>query len=282
MIALPTASDPTESLADWVELQALKSRDRSFSSANLVKFIRQTGSTDAITSVHGDSGSELSQSIAQDAFAEIDNRLKACGVGAYPFEVQKGLLQARPNPEAFPYSLCAHATLGYLGGPGNNVESVRFGAPRKVPLAKLSQAIDNLCGAIGEGDGCRKPQLARHTGDNGLDIVAWRNFPDNKQGKLIAFGQCAAGGSGWENKLAEMDASAFVKKWLRTPLVVNPIRMFFVPRRISSIDWENAGIDGGVLFDRCRIAACLQPDLQLDKKCKKATKAMLRDLRRHA
>jgi hypothetical protein len=305
MIPVPAASDPTESLADWMELEALRSRDKSSSVASLVKIIRRTGSTDAFASAHGDSGSELSQSIAQDAFAEIDNRQKACGKERYPFEVQKGLLKVRPNPELFPYSLlllmsvnkptsghegtsalfehvCTNATLGYLGGPANGVTSVRFGAPRKTPLAKLSQAIDDLCVSIGEGDGCRKPQLARHTGDDGLDIVAWRSFPDSKMGKLIAFGQCAAGGSDWESKLAEMDASAFVKKWLRTPLVVNPVRMFFVPRRISPTDWENAGIDGGILFDRCRIAACFQSSPAIEKLCVKTTKAMLKELKNHA
>jgi hypothetical protein len=305
MIALPAASDPTENLADWMELEALRSRDKSSSLADLVKVIRRTGSTDAFVSAHGDAGSEFSQSIAQDAFAEIDNRQKACGEEKYPFDVEKGLLKVRPKPETFPYILlllmsaskptsghggtsvlfehiCTHATLGYLGGSDNGVTSVRFGAPRKVPLARLSQAVDNLCLAIGEGEGCRKPQLARHTGDDGLDIVAWRSFPDNKMGKLIAFGQCAAGRSGWESKLAEMDASAFVKKWLKTPLVVNPIRMFFVPRRIPPSDWENAGIDGGILFDRCRIIACLKSSVSFEKQCAKATKLMLKELKHHA
>ena len=105
MIPLPVASDPTERLADWMEIEALRSRDRSSSVASLVKLIRRTGSTDALTSAHGDSGSEVSQSIAQDAFAEIDNRQKACGEENYPFEVEKGLLRVRPKPEGYPYVL---------------------------------------------------------------------------------------------------------------------------------------------------------------------------------
>jgi hypothetical protein len=79
-----------------------------------------------------------------------------------------------------------------------------------------------------------------------------------------------------------MDASAFGRKWLRTPLIVNPIRMFFVPRRISPAIWENAGIDGGILFDRCRIAACFSPSTAIDVQRKKVTKALLKELKTDA
>ncbi|WP_155253267.1 hypothetical protein [Bradyrhizobium japonicum] len=301
-ITLPAATDPTESLADWMELEALRSKDKSTSVASLVKLLRRTGSTDAIVSAGGDSGSQLSQSIAQDAFGEIENRAKACGKDRYPFEVTMGSLSVRPKPEAFTYTalllmsinkpttghdgtsalfenICARATLGYLGGSENGVVSVRFGSPRKSPLGRLSKAIDDLCLSVGEGDGCRRPELARHTGDDGLDIVAWRSFPDEKQGKLIAFGQCAAGASDWQNKLAEMDSRSFVKKWMRAPLLVDPVRLFFVPRRVSPRDWESAGIDGGILFDRCRIAACYHPDPKIEKQCRDVSKAMLKGLK---
>jgi hypothetical protein len=94
------------------------------------------------------------------------------------------------------------------------------------------------------------------------------------------FGQCAGGASGWEAKLAEMDVLAFMKKWLRTILIVEPVRLLFVPRRIPAVDWEHAGIDGGILFDRCRIVACLaEPNEDLSRRCAKATKEMLKRLK---
>jgi hypothetical protein len=176
--------------------------------------------------------------------------------------------------------ICTQATLGYLGGALNRVTALRFGSPRKVPLAKLSQAIENLCHNLKEGTGCRSPEKAKHLGDEGLDIVAWRDFPDVKGGKLIVFGQCAAGAAGWQDKLAEMDAHAFMKKWLRTMLIVEPVRLFFVPRRVPTAEWEHAGIDGGVLFDRCRIVACLNElNKQLNDRCKKAATKMMRTLK---
>lgn len=302
MLTVPAASDPTESLADWMEIEALRSQERQTSVAKLTKLIRRTGSTDAIVGPLGDAGSVASQSVAQEAFAEIENRKKACGPSRYPFDVENGFLKVQPSPEDSPYiwlllmsvvpptaghngtaalfeRLCTRATLGYLGGTANGVTAIRFGSPRRPPLAKLSQAIDDLCKSLREGGRCRSPEKAKHTGDEGLDIVAWRHFPDAKEGKLIAFGQCAAGLVGWQSKLAEMDARAFMKKWLFGTLVVDPVRLFFVPRRIPADDWEHAGIDGGVLFDRCRIVACLnEPDDQLTQQCVALAKALLKRL----
>jgi len=299
----PAASDPTEYSADWMEFEALRSIERQTSIVELAKLLRRTGSTDALEGPRGDAGSELSQAIAEDAFSEIENRRRACGEGNYPFEVQRGLLRLRVEPEKSPYillllmsafapttghngtavlfeRLCTQATLGYLGGASNAVQAVHFGSPRRAPRARLSQAIDALCVGLAEGGGCRRPSKATHLGDDGLDIVAWRSFPDSKEGKLVAFGQCAGGRTDWESKLAELDAIAFMKKWMRTLLIVTPIRLFFVPRRIPEDDWEAAGIDGGILFDRCRIVSCLNElAAELSNACQEAATVMLTRLR---
>jgi hypothetical protein len=301
-LQVPAAADPTELSADWMEFTALRSPERRTSIASLAKLLRRTGSTDAIEGVRGDAGSELSQAIAEDVFSEIENRKRACGPGNYPFAVENGLLTVKDAPERSPYILllmmsatkptaghkgtatlfehvCTQAALGYLGGTANGASAIRFGSPRKVPLAKLSQALDHLSVNVCEGGGCRYPAKAKHTGDEGLDIVAWRRFPDSKEGQLIAFGQCAGGDGNWEDKLAELDAHKFIQKWLRVMFLVAPIRLFFVPRRIPKDDWEHAGIDGGVLFDRCRIVSCLG-DLEesLSAECSKATGSMLSKL----
>lgn len=297
----PVASDSTEDLADWLELQALRSPEKQVSLENLVQVIRQTGSTDAVEGSDGDRGSEVSQGIAQDSFVEIENRKLACGVSRYPFSVEQGLLKLTGEPESSSYvmlllmsattptsghrgtavlfeRICSEAALGYLGGSGNGADAIRFGSPRKAPTAKLSQALEDLCLRLAEGGGCKDSSKAKHTGDNGLDIVAWRKFPDLKPGKLIAFGQCAGGDGNWQSKLAELDGRKFVQKWFRQMLDVDPVRFFFVPRRISRYDWQHAGIDGGILFDRCRIVACL-PDLTNDLAgdCVKATQKLLHE-----
>lgn len=277
---IPVASDTTEELADWLELQAVCSVEKLASLESLVRLLRRAGTTDALVGLGGDRGSTESQRVGEDAFSEIGSRVSACGAnGDYPFEVEQGLIRLKPKMETGVYvfllllsqtqptaghngtaalfeHICRHAAHQYLGGANNSAVAVRFGSPRRQPLARFNKAIDDLCLQIGEGGGCRQTKIMDHTGDDGLDIVAWRNFPDLREGKLIAFGQCAGGKGTWEDKLAEMDGRKFASKWFRDQLTIDPVRLFFLPRRVPQEAWHNAGIDGGILFDRCRIVAC--------------------------
>jgi hypothetical protein len=265
-----------------------------------VRVIRSGGSTDAIEAARGDAGSEISQRVAEDAFIEISNRAPACGpTQPYPFEIQPGLIRLKASWKSSPYiallllsatkpttghygtavlfeRICRYAALEYFGGTRNGTQAIRFGSPRRAPHAKLHQAVDDLCTRLLEGGGCRQRHLADHTGDNGLDIVAWRPFHDRKEGKLVAFGQCAAGADDWEEKLSELDGEKFAQKWFSHMLVTKPVRLFFLPRRVSRERWENAGIDGGILFDRCRIVSCLRElDRDLIKDCEAAVDRMI-------
>lgn len=298
--SFPAATDSVENLADWLELEAVRSPRQEISLETLVRVIRRSGTTDAIVDAPSDVGSETSQAVAQDAFSEAETRTRACGVdGAYPFEITHGLLSLRKGWKSSPYVLllllskttptggyggtamlferiCSHAARQYFGGSANSAAAVRFGSPRRAPLTQLRHAIDDLCVKLAEGSGCGRPDKAKHTGDEGLDIVAWRHFPDGKAGKLVAFGQCAGGARDWSSKLTELDGRKFAQKWFRQQLVVEPLRFFFVPRRIPGDDWSDTGIDGGIVFDRCRIVACLRDmDRELTQACKIATRTLM-------
>lgn len=288
---LPVASANHEELADWLELEAVLSADHSSSTEDLVGILRRTSSVDAIEdpdddSDDGDPGSEQAQAVASSAFSLLEARQLACGGPAnYPFDISGGRLTLRATPESSHYifmllltavgptvgpkrikpaktfeELCTRAAEGYLGGPTNRAQAFRFGAPRKRPLGKLSQAVDHLCLLLNEGGGCKAPEEADHTGDAQLDIVAWREFPDKDAGKIIAFGQCAAGTTDVGDKMSELNAWAFSMKWFRDPLAVQPVRLFFVPwdygARRKTTRYRHNVIDAGVVFDRCRIIAC--------------------------
>jgi len=118
-------------------------------------------------------------------------------------------------------------------------------------------------------------------GDAGLDVVAWKHFPDRKSGKLIAFGQCAGGATAWEVKASELDGAKFAKKWLREGFAVDPIRMFFVPRWIDPENWRDTGVEGGIVFDRGRITAfASNGDAELQADCETTARTLLTKLRR--
>jgi hypothetical protein len=307
----PAASDDVVRHADWLEAQALASAEGRASLEDLVGEIRRGGSVDALgeedeegDEERDDRGSSTSQRIAHDAFAEIQNRALFCR-DRYPFAVSQGLLTLKNEPQKKVYTLlllmsakaptaghqgtsalferiCSDAAEQYLGGSAKGAKAMRFGTPRRQPIRMFRDAVDHLCTELGEGGGSpeKKRRSERdHSGDGGLDVVAWKHFPDRRAGKLIAFGQCAAGESGWDSKLDELDGIKFVKKFMREPLTVDPIRFFFVPRYIERRRWRNASIDGGIVFDRGRIAALMtRRDDDLMEDCEKTAKRLLKEL----
>jgi len=302
---IPTASDGVRTHADWLEAEALASTDGSISFEALVSVFRRGGGVDAVADDNGnpfDRGSETSQRVAEDAFAEMENRAYACN-GRYPFRISQGLISVNAHPERSIYTLllllsavapttghngtaslferiCTDVAEAYFGGFDEGVRAFRFGSPRKKPLVTLQQAINHLCTELGEGGGVRDEANARHKGDAGLDVVAWKHFPDKKPGKLIAFGQCAGGSTAWDLKLSELDGAKFAKKWLRDAFVVDPLRMFFLPRWVDQEDWTDTGVDGGIVFDRGRIASFLSGrDVSLLGDCKRTTTSLLKRLR---
>ncbi len=280
---VPVASDPVERLADWLETQALTLQDRVASLESLVSVIRRSGSVDAFDDDDAerpqDQGSEVSQQIASDALSETEARAKACG-GRYPFEIEQGLLRLKDKREGDPYifllllslsrptaghngtavlfeHVCTHAARQYLGGVAKGAEAIRFGSPRKAPKNQFGAALDDLCCRYWRAAAGSRPKGRATRVTTGWTLLPGSTFRTAKPGKLMAFGQCAAGEVTWGEKLNELDGSKFARKWFREALVVDPIRLFFVPRCVPVDLWRNTGIDAGIVFDRCRIAACL-------------------------
>jgi hypothetical protein len=213
------------------------------------------------------------EKFADDAFAELEDRSEDC-VGCYPFAIKDSVLQTKEDlTPHWAYIFCL--LLSYRGADRGEVgkrptqlfeevaavaarryvsgESIRFGFPRRVLPSNFIEAIKEVCGKLGEGEGPRQRPSSRHAKDAQLDIIAWRPFPDQRKAKLILFGQCAAGGN-WEEKLSELQPANFIKSYLLESLAVDPLRCFFTPFRLRHDDWYEKAVQGGILFDRCRIA----------------------------
>lgn len=284
-LSAPAASDPPELQADWLELLALSKDDKNSSLEDLVREHRRSGSTEAVGDPERieeitDAGSETSQAVAGDAFSELHDRYRACGGYAtgYPFDVSERYIQAKRDFRKSIYTfllllskfgkdagppgvdtadiferVSATAAMEYFGGDRGGAKVYLFGFPRRLSPAGFRNALDDLCRQMGEGGGCRDHPTRKDQKDAKLDLAVWRTFQDLRTGKLIGFGQCATGGD-WPQKLTELQASEFCRKWMHDPPTVLPIRLFFVPFRFESKKWDHACIDGGILFDRCRIS----------------------------
>lgn len=290
---VPPASvaDPVEDWADWLELEALRAKDRNSSIGDLLRVFRRSGTVEALDEqMPDDQGSDPGGETTEDrgglVLQELEERLRSCrsDTRAYPFRVEPTFIERAavsrlPQPYTFMLllskfggrvgpkginaerlfeAICAEAAFHYMGGPHEDVGVIRFGFPRR-DHSNFKKAVQALVDEIGEGGGVSERRRFEKKKDGGLDLVVYRRFPDGRSGKILAFGQCASGRN-WRDKTTEMQPDPFARTWLAEPLATSPLlRLFFTPFRVSSDDWFEHTASGGIVFDRCRIAAHANP-----------------------
>ena len=150
--------------------------------------------------------------------------------------------------------------------------SVRLGGNSRWASVTLLSPWSNH---LREGEECKDREGLDQSKDDGLDVVAWREFPDRKPSKLILFGQCAVGRH-WKKKIRDLRPSDWCKRNFAGTIAVDPIPAFFVPMAISDKDADLAGVNQ-ILLDRCRISALCSGTLddQLDEQLQEWIKASL-------
>ncbi|HEV7672028.1 MAG TPA: hypothetical protein VGS22_26200 [Thermoanaerobaculia bacterium] len=270
---VPGIEDLPEIHADWLEWSCLTRGSGYISWADHVRDL-------------GIQGIELDEAPAEqfeilldDVRQELAERETHCGPSGYPFRLeQEGLSHlrerqvstyefllaltlvghsARPRPNAATKlfeELGREALHAYLGGRGAQVQSRVFGFPRRVGPEEFRPAVDALCRALGEGVRCTAEPEAADQKDAHLDLVAWVRFSDDRQGKVILFGNCATG-ENWFDKIHELQPAVWCDLWMEKSPPVKPIASLLVPRRIESDRWRRAAHYGGIIFDRCRLTA---------------------------
>lgn len=86
--------------------------------------------------------------------------------------------------------------------------------------------------------------------DRNLDIVAWKDWGDDRSSQIILLVQCAAGGN-WKTKLKELNLKAW-EKYINFSAA--PMKGFSVPVIISDReDLNEISTDAGVFIDRPRL-----------------------------
>lgn len=264
MLPLPFPSTDALVLADWLEIVAISRRSHRCSIRDLGRQLKKS-------SVLTDDQIDLEEAAA-DIVTELRTRAKAAA-NSYPFSIDGTQVRLKSNFEDFlPYTFCL--CLSFFGGArrpksrlfprrafekistvaaGNYLrgESIRFGAPRQGLPARFDEALNKLCYLMGEGNGFRGSG-GRMGQDDTLDVVAWRDSPDKRLGKLLMFGQCASGND-WKDKTHELQPSVFFRNWLMNE-PVSHLKAFFIPHRINDSEWRATSNRAGIIFDRCRVA----------------------------
>ncbi|MCH7990624.1 MAG: hypothetical protein IID46_15900 [Planctomycetes bacterium] len=316
LLVPPAQADPVAH-ADWIELEAIFSEDGASSHQTLAAQLRISGSTDAPSESEFDpydsereqsfvdATGDRSNSIASDAWQEIERRFSHCGDedGSYPFDVTQASIVLKDDGATSPYvfqvllskfgkdavsgfhperlfeELSAQAGFHYLGGAANQSEFRLFGSPREDGSTFVS-ALTRLCSDLGEGNVRQNDPKIRRQKDGKLDVVVWRPFFDRRRSQLIAFGQCATGHK-WDEKLRELDPLDFRESWLGSDgFNPWPVRMFFVPHCIPEKEWRTMAIKAGIIFDRCRISELVGSlENALSKKCAEWSAVVIEEFR---
>lgn len=310
------ARDGSSSMQDFASaLRSSGSAEELYDEANLAQDVdayEDESDEDALGAQLAERGGETIEPIAEAAFYEVEDRSASCD-GGYGFTLGEDDLKLRsrgrgdvyvfllllstfgkdrlsrlaknaatetqPNlPQLFE-EISAVALQNCLGGARNDVRTYPFGFPRRIGPRGFRQAVDELCRCTGEGAESRDRPKRRDQKDAALDLVVWRPFPDGRRAIMMVWGQCATGVH-WDEKLSEMRPEDWSALWLRDRPVVLPLRAFFVPHRVPADEWEEKALRGGLLFDRCRIAALAHPlTPELRSRCRQLNRHALRAIR---
>jgi hypothetical protein len=276
-IKTPRAQDSAESLADWLEVEALRSENGVGSLRELSQTLSLAGTKDEPNAE--DYEPRVSVDDLTHVAAEIERRSLAAGTDAYPFtsggagasiSLNAGwqnktyiwlllltYLDARGyfsikrrklfHARLFE-GLAAAAAHAYLGGVANHAAVYRFGWPRPSPnAADFKGALDELAKVT--GGVALKYIVPKWEKDERLDIFAWRRFPDERCNRLTLFGQCA-GGDDWDVKGPQ--PKRFLGVWLKLH-APDAWPVLFLPRLLSSEEYIKEG-QVSLILDRCRIA----------------------------
>lgn len=186
------------------------------------------------------------------------------------YELLLGICRA-PSLSAKPFyelprifeTLSLMAGRGYLGP---MAQGYRTGWPRPQEVSRFKALIEDVKKQSGNYLSEWQWQTAEHlpndpapkfVKEDGLDVVIWRQWPDQRTGQLYLLGQCACG-TNWMTKDKELDPDDF-EEWFRLPRT-KPVRSFFTPRYAVDPILNHFARTAGLVFDRMRIVQALGED----------------------
>jgi len=274
----------TTKLTDWIEINILLDADKSASAQDLKYILQreQEVEDEQIDETNSD------QFVGQ-VFNEIENRQKAAKAG-YPFKLDAGskIKQKSGNGKYLSYIFCL--LLSYFGSSNEKIcpdwktnimakkfeelsanaieallrneifsTSVKvFGYPRKWKGKNANPrfvlALRRICRESGEMEPMGR-KTAKMAKDGGLDVIAWKRFPDELRGGIVFAAQCTIG-KNWHKKLHEID-DFFDWFVVDPPRRLHGIFIPHIPSLVEDVEIENwlrYTRFAGTIFSRTRIA----------------------------
>jgi len=151
--------------------------------------------------------------------------------------------------------LCSYVAYKYFG---KDSKSFVFGTAE--PGSFQTKTTD-LIKKIGEGTSFKNPNNNSPTAnDDAIDVVVYKNFSDNRIGKLIAFCQCKTG-THWREDIKKLNPSEFCSRWLLNDPVLIPIPIVFICDTLNeNFSFYNCQ-QNYLVFNRFRILEFIEDDI---------------------
>lgn len=280
---LPSAKAYLEEKADFWEVQSLVNPDMFIAEMNVARAISR--GLDEIRHEGIESEDDDLDANLADVFRELTERQKSC-IGRYPFDFGKTSIRIKEedsvHKDIYIYlllctrfsmdkaankvhndvdgtlvfeRLCAIVAKEYFG---RNADSYVFGTATE---GNFESKVKELISKIGEGDGYKNPNNNYLTkNDDGIDVVVWKPFEDDRIGKLIGFGQCKTGTS-WQDEIKKLNPDHFCENWLKEKPVFPPIPVVFI---CDTLNYERNFVTdqrGKLVFNRFRIMEFLPEEI---------------------
>ncbi len=293
LVDVPGGDAQSVDFADWAELTTLFSRDGNTSREDLACAIRRPGfvgqnrarqfaeeAFDELADRERTLGFSSSGrrriypfkltdggEVLQSTFSGINKErdglayLFMLAISRWPMHSSKRKLKS-VDPTATFERLCAHALQSYLGANDSASNGLTLGTSSGRSRIKFPSIVNSLCTGLREGIGWKADAISPGSGDGGLDIAVWKQFCDDREGRIVAFAQCKTG-IHWEMDLGKLTPRAFCRNYFQRDLVLEPIPVYMVPNRIVARDWRrHTDQCRGIILDRCRISQ-FAPDTRL-------------------
>ncbi len=277
----PHAKAPKEEKADFWEIQALRNPGQYISRTQISRIIA-TG-LDEIDHKGIESEDDELESDLDEVFSELQRRQEFSS-GKYPFSFTKYSIILNEETSLFKdvylylllctrfnmrdskvhngidgtllfEELCAVVAFNYFG---ETSKSYVFGTANP---GNFENKVKDLINKIGEGQTFKNPNNNPPTkNDDGVDIVAWKDFADKRIGKLIAFGQCKTGTS-WQDAIYKLKPGDFCDKWFHESPIFDPLPLIFICDTLNEDFNFHTSQKGYLFFNRFRILEQIEDSL---------------------
>lgn len=272
--SIPSSKAYKEETADYWEVQAIKNQELPVSNLSILKLVSKE--FDELDN----NGLLSEEDLYDDTLVEVFDHIKDRKIFTnlnYPFTINRASIVFKGCQIESDYlyvfllfatrfnmktnrkhggidgadlfeEICVFVAKSYFG---NNAEAIIFGTADKKGFEKK---VNALIKKLGEGESFKNrndnPPLKN---DDSVDIVVWKNFADNKKGKLIGFGQCKTGTTSWRSDIHKLKPTDFCTKWFYQNPVFEPLPIVFLTDTMNDQYNFYSAQKGFLIFNRFRI-----------------------------